>query len=941
MSFNTALSGMSAASSDLRITGNNIANASTVGFKSSRAEFADVYASSLLGTGTNQIGAGVKLANVAQRFNQGTISFTNSSLDLAIDGNGFFVLSDGGARTYTRSGAFSVDNEGFITNSSGARVQGFTANNAGTLSGILGDLQINTASLPPLQTSLVEANVNLDARAEVLSELGSSVSTNGSSVGVARVGLPQSTATRLETSAPPTPFDFSINTQSSIGASAGLVPFDFSGGNTATFQVQLTGSSVPTENTTVNITLNSNITTLQDLINEIRSDLAGSGIGVDVREDPANLGRLQFYAVNSGEGSVIQIDPADTASFNGTATRAATEAVLGGIELGDGLGTGGASNTNPDPHGSGNGTAGVQGTISSASFDISLGGSSGNNGTATIVLDTNITNAAELVSDIQDQLFSSGISITAQLDPADPTQIQFLASVPGETSTISIGNLNASNNGVTQADLANVLNLATGVSIPGVAAASNGYGAQTVDITYPDGNSITVDIPSGSTAAQIATRFSSATVPDVQASATTTATIPQAGYNNTSGTLSVSINGVPVAGATLQEISDTINVGLPGLGTVSAELDSDGNLIITDQVGNDLVFAATGDPADSLDIRGSQSLGITLDTSGTSVVAVGGIVDITLGEGLGMDNAVPAVTNIFGVLDQNAFTQFALNTFDPANQETYNAATSLTVFDSLGNPHALSLFFVKERYTPDVAGEEANRWSVYALIDGQDVGDPDPNLPPPNNLEPTRSRFDVQFNPDGTLNPSGTDAILISNWIPLDDEGNPNGAVGPLNALNGGGLPIQQPPTSSNFELRLTESTQFGRDFALGSIEQNGYATGKLSGLAIDEEGVVVARFTNGQNSTLGQIAVADFTNTQGLSAVGDTAWIETNQSGPPVVAAPGSGSLGSLTSGALEDSNVELSEQLVQLIIAQRNFQANSRTISTADEITQTIINI
>ena len=167
MSFNTALSGMSAASSDLRITGNNIANASTVGFKSSRAEFADVYASSLLGTGTNQIGAGVKLANVAQRFNQGTISFTNSSLDLAIDGNGFFVLSDGGARTYTRSGAFSVDNEGFITNSSGARVQGFTANNAGTLSGILGDLQINTASLPPLQTSLVEANVNLDARARL------------------------------------------------------------------------------------------------------------------------------------------------------------------------------------------------------------------------------------------------------------------------------------------------------------------------------------------------------------------------------------------------------------------------------------------------------------------------------------------------------------------------------------------------------------------------------------------------------------------------------------------------------------------------------------------------------------------------------------------------------------------------------------------------------
>ena len=147
MSFNTALSGLTAASSDLRITGNNIANASTVGFKASRAEFADVYASSLLGSGSNQIGSGVKLAQVAQQFDQGTISFTNNSLDLAIDGNGFFVLSDAGARAYTRSGAFGVDDQGFIVSGTGSRLQGFTANQTGTLSGILGDLQIQKHSL--------------------------------------------------------------------------------------------------------------------------------------------------------------------------------------------------------------------------------------------------------------------------------------------------------------------------------------------------------------------------------------------------------------------------------------------------------------------------------------------------------------------------------------------------------------------------------------------------------------------------------------------------------------------------------------------------------------------------------------------------------------------------------------------------------------------------
>ena len=939
MSFNTALSGLSAASSDLQITGNNIANASTVGFKGSRAEFADVYASSLLGTGSNQVGAGVQLANVAQRFDQGTISFTNNSLDLAIDGNGFFVMSNEGARSYSRAGAFSVDNEGFIVSSASARVQGFTANDAGTLSGILGDLQINTSNLPPLQTTLVGANVNLDARAIVLSELGSSYTSNGSNIGVARLGLPNPTATRLDTAGAPTPFDFSVDTTSSIDTGNTLVPFDFTGAAASSFEISLSGSSTPTENTTVTVTLDSNISTLQDLINDIRSDLAGSAIGVDVREDPANLGRLQFYATNSGENSVITVDPSNNFVLGTGVAQADLENALGGVQLGQ-AGGAGASNTNPDPYG-GSATAGILGDLAQASFDISLAGSSGNNGTVTINLDTNITNAASLISDIENELLASGLSVGVELDPNDISRIRFVSTLPGESSTISVSNLNASNIGVSLADISNVLNLTTGVSVPGIDSASNGYGAQSVDVSYPDGSLVTVDIPEGSTAAQIAAQFASATVPDVSATASTSATIGAAGYNNTSGTLSLSINGISVAGATLAELSNSINLGLPGLGTVSSELTADGDLVIQDQVGNDLVFSASGDPADSIDVRGSQSLGVTLDTSGSSVAAVGGVVDLTLAEGVSMENAQPAVSNLFGVLDDNAFTEFALNTFDPTNQETYNAATSLTIYDSLGNTHALSLFFVKERFSPGVPGEEENRWTMYALIDGQDVGDPDPNLPPPQNQQATRAQFSVQFNPDGTLNPAGTDTILISNWTPVDEEGNPNGAIGSQPILNGGGLPIQQPPSSSNFEVRLTDSTQFGRDFALGSIEQNGFATGKLSGLAIDDEGIVVARFTNGQNSTLGQIAVADFSNTQGLSSVGDSSWIETNQSGPPVVAAPGSGSLGSITSGALEESNVDLSEQLVQLIVAQRNFQANSRTISTADEITQTIINI
>ncbi|MEM1436524.1 MAG: flagellar hook-basal body complex protein, partial [Pseudomonadota bacterium] len=371
-------------------------------------------------------------------------------------------------------------------------------------------------------------------------------------------------------------------------------------------------------------------------------------------------------------------------------------------------------------------------------------------------------------------------------------------------------------------------------------------------------------------------------------------------------------------------------------------IDVNGDLVVTDAVGNDLVFALTqGQASDSVAVVGSAGNPVILNPTGNAAASVGGTISLTLDDGVTIANPTPAITNLFGPLDPSVFSEFDLNTFDPSNQDTYNAATSLTIYDSLGNPHALSLYFVKERFDSSTVGTAPNNWTMYALVDNRDVGDPDPNLPPPQNTQPTRASFQVRFNDDGSIDPAGTEQILISNWTPLDEDGQPNGADGPLNTLAGGSLPVPDPANSSNFEIRLGDSTQYGSEFVVNALEQDGYTTGELSGLNIDDEGIISARFTNAQNQILGQIAVADFTNIQGLAAIGDTAWVQTNESGEPVIAAPGSGSLGVITSGALEDSNVELSDELVQLIIAQRNFQANARTISTSDEITQTIINI
>jgi flagellar hook protein FlgE len=124
-------------------------------------------------------------------------------------------------------------------------------------------------------------------------------------------------------------------------------------------------------------------------------------------------------------------------------------------------------------------------------------------------------------------------------------------------------------------------------------------------------------------------------------------------------------------------------------------------------------------------------------------------------------------------------------------------------------------------------------------------------------------------------------------------------------------------------------------------VAQDGFATGRLSGLDISDTGVIFARYTNGENQVLGQVALANFANVQGLKNLGGTGWAETFESGEPVVGTPRSASLGALNAGALEDSNVELSEQLVNLIIAQRNFQASAKTIETVDAVTQTIMNL
>src|SRR5690606_18946499 len=186
-----------------------------------------------------------------------------------------------------------------------------------------------------------------------------------------------------------------------------------------------------------------------------------------------------------------------------------------------------------------------------------------------------------------------------------------------------------------------------------------------------------------------------------------------------------------------------------------------------------------------------------------------------------------------------------------------------------------------------------------------------------------------------------SDPVLVSNWTPRDANGQPNGADGPLTVAGGGTLPIANPPSSSNFEIRLDSITQFGSPFSVNDMQQDGFTTGRLVGLDVNDDGIIFARYTNGESQVLGQVALANFNDTAGLGAVGESSWVESFRSGAPIIGKPGTATLGNVRSSSLEDSNVDLSEQLVNLITAQRNYQANAKTIETANAVTQTIINL
>lgn len=333
-----------------------------------------------------------------------------------------------------------------------------------------------------------------------------------------------------------------------------------------------------------------------------------------------------------------------------------------------------------------------------------------------------------------------------------------------------------------------------------------------------------------------------------------------------------------------------------------------GNITFTD---NPLDLAVSGQGLFMLDDNGVRSYtrdgtfglnrdGYIVDASDRRLVTYGvdasGNITGALGPlQLSQANNPPQASSAVDVganFDANA-TPPAIAVFDPTDANSFNDTTAMSIFDSQGGSHLMQMYFIRDA--------AVNTWQMHSYVDGTAVAGPDT----------------LVFDGAGLLTTPASGCFTLPAFTPTP-------GVNPI-----------------NLTVSVGTSTMFGAPFGVSLLTQDGYTTGRLAGLDIDSEGIVLARFTNGQSEVQGQVALANFPNQQGLQSMGDNAWAATFSAGLVLEGKPGTSSLGLIQGGALEDSNVDLSEELVGLIIAQRNFQANTEVISTADAIIQAVMNI
>jgi flagellar hook protein FlgE len=381
--------------------------------------------------------------------------------------------------------------------------------------------------------------------------------------------------------------------------------------------------------------------------------------------------------------------------------------------------------------------------------------------------------------------------------------------------------------------------------------------------------------------------------------------------------------------------------------------------------------------------QGGNLLGFPVNTDGSSAsVSLSTAEPIRIPTSSGAPTKTSEVDVRMNLPAGDAYISGAPGNFDPADPLTFNNSTSVTIFDSLGDSHVMTYYFIKE--DPSTA---PNQWALFAAVDGKVIdleNETSGNFAAAQVARTAADAAQVTF--DAIVAPTPADiatlqvaldaaraAELITNPIGGGISGPlaPTGAIGARIEFNASGDFIAQIPTPADggiistdfadylpngadpsqtvkidFNLDPTapnpnEPTQFASNFEVTALNQDGLAVGRLTGIDIGTDGLVRATYSNGTSQPLSRIAMVNFANEQGLSQVGNTGWKESIVSGEALAGEAGSGTFGTINSSALEQSNVNLTTELIDLISAQRNFQANSRALEVDNQLNQTILQI
>jgi len=932
MSFYTSLTGLKAATTELALTSNNIANVGTSGFKKSRASFGDIFATSPLQKSTSVVGQGVSLKEVRQEFSQGNVEFSSNTLDLAISGEGFFPLksADGLTDIYTRNGSFVLNEQFNVVNSSGQ--------------------------------ALLAAAVDSSGKADLekLSRLAIPVSTSGQATETSEIQL----ALNLPSDAEVIDTQFNRNNPATYNKSTALSVYD-SGGNSYLATIYY----VKTANATANSPTNKYQTyvfvgddqvnpALQQATDDNQELLYVNKYGTlkpfSEVEDLLVNRKTQKFSLDdltdvrtsvpaTVEGAKLPNDLTADQGYNfntGVTSGAFTTAQLKNFMTVDVDNSGNPATVDLSALANNNRNyTGVElaaiiqnqlnvkfgderyfdlTTASARTFKVSFT-TGGATTVAAIDLSTNFTTDAARLTATTEQVITA---IQGQLDATlgagevtasyDYARREFLFSPSSSSDTVSLSS-----------DATNNLFKTTPTVVPvdsvgsyGQTVTPNGelqrvaneqrYG---IKVSY-DGARQTFSFSSGTTGdtSEVAVNFS---VPTYDA-----------------------VTGVPT-GAADADGNPTLEANLVSAAFMGFEVTGTADSLYSELPSEEAIRGVVSLPAVSqgssiaVNVNNNFSVDVSNNTFVVSVDDVKGTLVLPTGSGYTLDSFIVELEKGINQLASENGSTVSGVTVD------YNPVTNGLVFTS-GTTGTDSFIKVSGSATWGLANIGSGRGSTTTWIKPSQSADTVNGV----SVNKYIDEFGVETaSADGfsTL-PEWSPIFLDKGELTFDTSGNlvsPTGGAQLDTVFLAGGR------GALNLSIDYTGTTQFSQAFAVKAQSQDGSPEGDLVGVDIGDDGLVVASSSNGSQESLGKIVLTTFASNEGLRQNGDSSYLSSAKSGAAAFGEAGTAGFGTIRAGARERSNVDLTTELVGLITAQRNFQANAKAIETSSALTSAIINI